>query len=159
MSKCAKLLLCGAVVGAGLSVAGGAQAGNVNLCFAANVSNVTLSSVVTGMENAIVITDSNNNPVVKADNYYNNGAGTYWTSALPQTTTLNAGCYNFYFMTKPTTPQGSVNWLCDQPAVFPGNGFTTVSGALGNVTAGFVIIPVVPTSGTGNPSAACPQGW
>lgn len=159
MLKCAKLLLCGAVVGAGLSVAGGAEAANVQLCFSASVSNVTLSSVVTGMENAIVITDKNNNPIVKADNYFGNGAGSYWTSTLPQTTTLNAGCYNFYFMTKPTTPSGTSNWLCDQPAVFPGNGFTTVSGTLGNVTAGFVLVPVAPASGSNNAEAACPQGW
>ena len=159
MLKYGKTALSAAAAGMVLWAAGGAQAANLTVCLGAEVPNVTLSSVVTGMENAIVITDANNNPVIKADNYFGNGAGAYWTSGLPQTTTLQAGCYTFYFMTKPTTPAPSVNWLCDQPGVYPADGFTMVSGALGNVTAGFVIIPAVPTNITNNASAACPQGW
>lgn len=159
MLNCAKMALASAVLGMGLLAAGGAQAANVNVCFGADVSNVALNSLVSGIENAIVVFDSTNTAVIKADNYFGNGAGTYWTSTLPQTASFKAGCYTFYFMTKSTLPAGTSNWLCNAPSVSPGSNFTVISGSLGNITTGFVLAQAAPTGGKNDSAAACPQGW
>lgn len=151
-----------AVSAAGLAIAlgGTAQAANVTLCFDQAVSNVALVSMLDGVENAIVVMDANGKELVKADNYFGNGAGSYWTSKLPQTYSLPSGCSTFYFMTKTTGPQGNAPWLCNTPVVSPGNP-TTIVGSVGsgtNVVSGAVIIPATPSSGKSD-SAACPRGW
>lgn len=137
------------------------QAANVTLCFDQAVANVALVSMLDGIENAIVIMDADGKELVKADNYFGNGAGTYWTSKLPQTYSLPSGCSTFYFMTKTTEPQGNAPWLCNSPVVSPGNP-TNVVGSVGggtSVVSGAVIIPATPSSGKSDPSAACPRGW
>ncbi len=158
MFRSMKAILAGAALGMGVA-AGGAQAANVTACFGADVSNVALNSLVSGMENAIVVLDANSSPVIKANNYYNNGAGTYWTSALPQTVTLKTGCYTFYFMTKPTSPLGSANWICNIPVASPMDEYTVISGRLGNVNTAFVLAPAQPNGGRTDGTAACPRGY
>ncbi|WP_207458761.1 hypothetical protein [Azospirillum sp. SYSU D00513] len=155
-----KALILSAVAGAAMSVMStGAQAANVTLCFANAVPNVALGSSVEGVENAIVITDTNGNPLFKADNYYGNGAGGYWASTLPTTVTLPAGCSVFYFMTKSAPPNASNSWMCNNPNAALGTNVTTVTGSLAALQTGYVIIPATPNAAPTGSDAACPPGY
>lgn len=52
--------------------------------------------------------------VVLANNHYGNGAGSEWTSKIPEVVTLKGGkCYNVAMMSKTTQPNGDLAWTCN----------------------------------------------
>lgn len=132
-----------------------ARANNwATVCFPETRTTITIIDQITGVENAVVIirndegkADVNDRPVVAANNFYDKGAGAYWTWEFPAFPTLDRGCYTFFFMTKTSRP-GSGEWLCNRANVghggSPANGprTSTLSGQMGaSVTSSFVLIP------------------
>lgn len=144
-----------------------AQANGITLCFASQVSNVAIIPEIDYVESAVVITDSNNNPTIKADSFYGKDStvGSYWTSAYPATITLPAGCSTVYFMVKNTPPSTSTQWMCAQPNIAngptnaAGTAFSVVSGAIsGSTSSATMIIPAIPNQAPATVSG-CPKGY
>ena len=149
------------VIGFGmLAMANAAHADSTTVCVPNAGTSAYVNNLVQGMEVGIVITDSNDKPYVKANNFYGNGAGTYWTSKLPDKVTLQAGCSNIYIMSKTTPPDTTVQWTCD--------GLSAMSSAMQSVVIGIVPQTTIETGTvtvTGqtsstkiNTGAACPSG-
>lgn len=156
------LFLSAIGLAAGLTVGatGVAQAANVTVCFEKAMNEVALVSGLTGVESGVVINDASGNALVKANNYFNNGAGSYWTSGLPQTITLPAGCSTFYFMMKTKPLDGKAGWICNAPVASPGE-LTVIYGSVGKTStpSALAIVPGTPNDGKTDLTAACPRGW
>ena len=71
---------------------------------------------------------------IQADNYYKASpipAGPYWTSALPQSTTLQASCYTVSISAKNTPADGSVGtWSCGATTATQSLGLLSITGSV-----------------------------
>jgi hypothetical protein len=71
---------------------------------------------------------------IQADNYYKASpipAGPYWTSALPQSTTLLASCYTVSISAKNTPADGSVGtWSCGATTATQSLGLLSITGSV-----------------------------
>lgn len=137
----------------------------IYVCFSRNLENVALIPELAFVESAIVIYDSNDKEVVKANtDYKEQTTGNYWTSKLPQNINLKAGCYTFHFMIKTTPPSTSVQWSCATAVSARGltnsgdRVFTTLTGAIGaGALSHIVMLPGEPTD-TPVGKNTCPSG-
>jgi hypothetical protein len=130
---------------AGLSVVGmflmaGAMAtpskADVAFCLA-TPTTINLSAM-TSNEVGVVIapsTSGSTGVTIKADNFYKSTAtpaGSYWTSALPQATTLPANCYTVSISAKNSGPDNTTGtWSCGTTTATQSLGLLTI---IGNVT-------------------------
>lgn len=157
---------CGVALTAAAASAQSASAG-VTLCFASQVSGVAIVPQLDFVESAVVVTDANGSPIVKADNFYgkNSVVGSYWTSAYPANITLPAGCSTVYFMVKNTPPSTATQWMCAPPTVASGpvnaagTAFSVVNGVVGGAAlSATMVIPAIPNVAP-TITTTCPRGY
>lgn len=106
--------------GAALGVAGWTGTAAADAAFCIGNTSQAMLAAQTLNEFGIVITEvadvnstSGGPIVVRANNYYKNGAGSEWTSGIPGSVSLPGGkCYNVAMMSKFTQP-GGASWTCD----------------------------------------------